>query len=43
MVEPATAQTKEEAAYSLRARDVGAPATLRSFARTHRKKMVVRL
>jgi hypothetical protein len=32
--EPATAQVKEETTHNWRARDVGAPATLRSFART---------
>jgi hypothetical protein len=36
--ESAPIQTKEETTSSLRARDVGAPATLRSFARTDRKK-----
>jgi hypothetical protein len=35
--EPATAQAEEETAHGLRARDVGAPATLRSFADTDRK------
>jgi hypothetical protein len=36
--EPATAQAKEETAHSLRARDVGAPVILGSFARTDRKR-----
>jgi hypothetical protein len=38
--EPATTKTKEETAHTLRAKDVGAPATLRSFVRTdwRRKK-----
>jgi hypothetical protein len=36
--EPATAQMKEETAHSSRARDVGASATLRSFACTEKKK-----
>jgi hypothetical protein len=34
---PATAQEKEETAHSLRAREIGALATLRNFARTVRK------
>jgi hypothetical protein len=36
--EPATAQTKEETTHSLRARGVGAPTTLGSFAPTNRKR-----
>jgi hypothetical protein len=36
--EPATAQMKEETAHSLTARDVVAPATLRSFAHSGGKK-----
>jgi hypothetical protein len=36
--EPATAETKEETAHSLRARDVEVPATVRSIAHTDQKR-----
>jgi hypothetical protein len=39
VVEPATTQVKEETAHSLRARVVGAPATLGGFVRTERERI----
>jgi hypothetical protein len=41
MEESATTEMEEEAASSLRARDVEASTTLRTFAYTSRKKMMV--
>lgn len=43
MEESSTTETEEEATSSLRARDVEASTTLRTFAYTNRKKMMVHL
>jgi hypothetical protein len=41
MEEPATAQAKEETAHNLKAREVKAPTTLGTFARSPQKRMMV--